>query len=235
MLKMSNNRFELNKPKIFSKGFNSIGLFLLTIMVMITVIKYRLPVDLTVTQLFILSAVFDLLILIYIVLAVLGTKNYSFSDLGLRKIKIIDMLHGLGYLGVFYIFNIFYNVIILILGLVDYHQSNYLLPLFDSLNNNAFLIFFVVFLAPLTEELLFRGFLLNYFWNRFGFITAALSSSILFSLLHQIPTVFIPILILSLMLAFLYRRTGSIVPGIVIHVIINGISTLGYLFIREYF
>ena len=89
----------------------------------------------------------------------------------------------------------------------------------------ALLIFTIVILAPVGEEILFRGFLQKYLENAWADITRAiLFSSLFFAVIHFNPYWMIQIYFLGVLLGFLAWRTNSIIPCILFHVIINGTS-----------
>ncbi|MEA1880864.1 MAG: type II CAAX endopeptidase family protein [Candidatus Marinimicrobia bacterium] len=89
------------------------------------------------------------------------------------------------------------------------------------------LIFTVVILAPVGEEILFRGFLQKYLENAWGDITRAiLLSSLFFAAIHFNPYWMIQIYFLGVLLGFLAWQTNSIIPSIIFHIIINATSLL---------
>jgi membrane protease YdiL (CAAX protease family) len=84
----------------------------------------------------------------------------------------------------------------------------------------------VVLAAPVSEEVFFRGFLFGGLRAKMSFWPAALISGLLFGLVHlpggelQVP----PLAVFGILLAWLYERTGSLGPPIVMHMIQNTIS-----------
>ncbi len=83
------------------------------------------------------------------------------------------------------------------------------------------LIVTIVILAPIGEELLFRGFLQKYLENTWGDVTRAiLFSSLFFAAIHFNPYWMIQIYFLGVLLGFLALRTQSVFPCIVFHIII---------------
>jgi membrane protease YdiL (CAAX protease family) len=79
------------------------------------------------------------------------------------------------------------------------------------------LLEYVVF-APIFEELVFRGLLYAALRRRLGVAPAALISAAIFALAHGYGAVgFISVLWSGLLWAWLYERTGSLVPGILAH------------------
>ncbi len=82
-----------------------------------------------------------------------------------------------------------------------------------------------VVIAPLVEEMVFRGFFQQQLEQVYRNATVAvLLSSLLFTILHFNPWWSLQIYILGLVLGYLAWRTGSIWPPIVIHAIVNGLA-----------
>jgi membrane protease YdiL (CAAX protease family) len=95
----------------------------------------------------------------------------------------------------------------------------------------------ILFLAPLVEELLFRGILQNYLKSKLGVKAAILLSAFTFSLFHFSPaqglgnvTLLLSLLVLGLYLGFLYERQHSLFASIGLHMTFNTISTFRILF-----
>lgn len=98
----------------------------------------------------------------------------------------------------------------------------------------------VIIMAPLIEELLFRGVLFTFLKQRFGFKSGLILSALIFSLFHFSPsqglgnvTLLISLFILGGFLAFLYERQGSLLASIGLHMSFNTISALRILFLPE--
>ena len=72
-------------------------------------------------------------------------------------------------------------------------------------------------LAPVGEEIFFRGFLLAALVSAIGGLRGTLVSSAIFSVAHLNLSTLFPIFILGILLSWLYLRTGSIWPSIVAH------------------
>ena len=92
----------------------------------------------------------------------------------------------------------------------------------------------VVVLAPITEELMFRGLLLRSFLRRMGFWPAALLSSAVFALfhVHQVDTLLDAVTLalsvgaLGLGNCFVVRITGRLAPAIMLHATFNALALL---------
>jgi membrane protease YdiL (CAAX protease family) len=74
------------------------------------------------------------------------------------------------------------------------------------------------FLAPILEELLFRGLLYKAWEKRLGWAGSMTLVSILFGLYHPL---FWSAFASSIVFACLYRRTGSLWAPIIVHAIVN--------------
>jgi membrane protease YdiL (CAAX protease family) len=85
----------------------------------------------------------------------------------------------------------------------------------------------VTVIAPIGEEFLFRGYVFPALRNWRGLWPAALITGLLFGALHVVsaPIEFlVPLAFFGALLCFLYQRTGSLYPGIVLHSINNSIA-----------
>ncbi|MBD2072352.1 CPBP family intramembrane metalloprotease [Phormidium sp. FACHB-592] len=79
---------------------------------------------------------------------------------------------------------------------------------------------FIGLLVPLVEELLFRGVVTNALL-RYGPFIGVVGSTLIFALAHGVNIVFAIALVFGLVSAELFRRSGSIWPGVIAHVINN--------------
>ena len=85
--------------------------------------------------------------------------------------------------------------------------------------------------TPLSEEVLFRGFVLRGLLPSIGAGPAVVASALLFSVLHLEPPVMIPIFVTGLALGLLYVRTGSVWPCIAAHAGQNALALLAVRFL----
>jgi membrane protease YdiL (CAAX protease family) len=86
-----------------------------------------------------------------------------------------------------------------------------------------------VLLAPLAEELLFRGILYPAL-KRAGFRRLALwGTSFLFALIHLNLVTFVPLLLFALTLTLLYERTGNLLAPITAHALFNILNFVKFL------
>lgn len=90
--------------------------------------------------------------------------------------------------------------------------------------NWAMLGLFAMVVAPVAEEIFFRGFMLPGISKRFGKGWGIVVSAFIFSLAHLQPGALVPIFLLGLLLAWLYIKTKSIWPCIFAHFTYNSIA-----------
>ena len=93
-------------------------------------------------------------------------------------------------------------------------------------------IFTSVIIAPVYEELLFRGIVLPKLLNRFSHIKSIIISSMIFSILHFHFPALLPLFILSVVLSYLYLITGSLWSSIFLHALFNGVTVAIFLSIN---
>lgn len=79
-------------------------------------------------------------------------------------------------------------------------------------------------LAPVAEELVFRGLLYGWLAGRWSNLVAFIVSSLAFAAAHTEPLHILMVLPLGLWFGWLRWRTGSLVPTIVAHIINNTIA-----------
>lgn len=90
----------------------------------------------------------------------------------------------------------------------------------------GYLLFTVVILAPVFEELVFRGVLLPFFVSRAGLLPGIALLSLLFAGLHlHIPSL-VPLFLLSAASSLAYARTRSLLVPIGMHVLFNSVTVM---------
>lgn len=89
-------------------------------------------------------------------------------------------------------------------------------------------ILMIAVIAPITEEVCFRGMLFGGFRQRFPLPFAALAAGLVFGLLHySTGWSAVPMLIIfGAVLAVVYEKTESIWPAIIMHALNNGIALI---------
>lgn len=131
-------------------------------------------------------------------------------------------------------FGVLIVIVLAIPGITHQLQSNN--PLAGVHTFKAIMVMMIlgVLLAPICEELLFRGLLLRAITRKYGFVVGTIGSSVLFGLGHapEEPTVLAGLALASVMFSFgvmqclLVRWTNRLTPGIGVHMTLNAIGIL---------
>ena len=103
---------------------------------------------------------------------------------------------------------------------------------FELIINNRFGYFIVGLLAPLVEELVFRGAILRALlrWKSNPWV-GIIISAVMFSAIHMNPAQMPHAFLIGILLGWMYYRTDSIVPGVVYHWVNN---TIAYVLMAFY-
>ena len=81
--------------------------------------------------------------------------------------------------------------------------------------------------GPIMEEICFRGLVLDgLLKTRCRPWLAILISALLFALLHGLGANFVTAMLFGILVGWLYWRTGSIIPGIIIHITNNSLTAI---------
>jgi uncharacterized protein len=154
-----------------------------------------------------------------------ATSRIPAWDLGLRRVK-----PGRGLLWAAVVFVVFFAFLILWQAVLNTDQQDDLaeeLGANDSTFNLVVVAVLVGIVAPIAEELFFRGFLFGALRGALGWVMAAIVTGIVFGLIHAGGTdaVFlVPLAVLGFLLCVLYRRTGSLLPGMGVHAFNNALA-----------
>ena len=119
----------------------------------------------------------------------------------------------------------------LLLGAIEPQESG-MPPVPTSLAGWLMLFAVAVVIAPICEEMLFRGWLFTALRTRQTFGATAIITAALFAFMHALSGMFYALLIfpVGLLLAYARERYGSIKPTIVIHGLFNASAlVLAYL------
>lgn len=82
-------------------------------------------------------------------------------------------------------------------------------------------------ITPLGEEFLFRGVIANAL-NRYGYWAGIVGSAAIFGIAHGLNVILLLAFMVGVMTAILFRKTESVWPGVVTHVVYNGLHLLYY-------
>ena len=149
-----------------------------------------------------------------------GRAREAARRLGLRRFKPSALLWALAAIFVYYAFAVAYVVVF-----GEPKQED----LADKLGPVAVQVLLIAIVVPICEETCFRGMLFAGLRERMPRIGAALLSGLIFGALHATTGVSAvpPLMVFGVILALLYERTGSILPGVLLHMLNNSIALLG--------
>ena len=153
---------------------------------------------------------------------ILWHRHASWKYLGFRRFAWDGMALGCGLVILIYPIIILHNLALVELGIET--QGDSITALYQQMNAPLAFLVAGVLLAPIAEEIFFRGFLFTGLRQRYGVIKALLLSSAIFAGFHFQLVAIIPTFLMGCVLAYARHRTGSIWPGIILHFSINGLA-----------
>lgn len=175
-----------------------------------------------------------LLELVYLlpIVLIFAWRRISWKHLGFGTFKVNVVGIGCGLLLGGYSIILLHNWLLTIVG-VD-TQGDQIFQMFDQLESPAWLFVVGAIVAPIVEEIFFRGFLFQGFRQKYGWMPALFLSSAIFGAAHLDPVSLIPTFVLGCVLAYVYHRSNSVWPGILFHAAINSFSLCAVYVISQY-
>jgi membrane protease YdiL (CAAX protease family) len=157
--------------------------------------------------------------------ASLWARGLTTAAFGLRRVALRP---ALGWMVLaFVVFWILTAIYVSIVGQPDQQELTRDLREEDSLAALIGYGVLLAFVAPLAEELFFRGFVFGVLRERIGAAWGAIATGVVFGLVHvagsPVETIGV-LIILGVLLCLLYLQTGSLIPCIALHAINNAIS-----------
>ena len=111
--------------------------------------------------------------------------------------------------------------------LFEYEEQKLVVEIKKNFNNNLFFnIFLIIIVAPIIEEIVFRGLFYKTLKNFIPFVQASIISSLIFAIIHENILSLTILFLLSLYLTWIYERTNSILYSILTHSIFNFLNLL---------
>ena len=141
--------------------------------------------------------------------------------LGINKFKIENLRYA-GFYFIAWPVIIIWSQIIEFFDLDFFKSTNYSEEIFSSLNNNYLVIFIMAcIVAPICEEIIFRGYFFRVLKERFNLLFAIITNSIFFGLIHFEPSAIVPATILGVSLTLIRLKAKSLLLPITIHALHN--------------
>ena len=108
--------------------------------------------------------------------------------------------------------------------LLNLFPETYLDRLGNIMAAGGWMMFTSIVIAPIMEEILFRGILQDALMRKYGVFVGILIASAVLGIVHLIPQQVVKAFIIGIVLGYIYYRTGALLPVILIHCINNAIS-----------
>lgn len=115
--------------------------------------------------------------------------------------------------------------------LLDFASSQFGVPdwmeaTFKTLMASWVGMLFISLVGPILEEFIFRYAILNALLKKYRPGTAIVVSALIFGIIHGNPIQIVGAFFMGLLLGWVYYRTGSLIPCILMHVANNTLSTI---------
>ena len=172
----------------------------------------------------------ELLLLLPVWWLTVRKYGVGWEALGLRRFGAGALGMGCGLMLMSFMFNFVYGSALAFFGL---RMQVDLVPILQSLSSPWLFLVGGAVIAPIVEEIFFRGFIFAGLRPRFGWQRAALISSLIFALVHLTLNAIVPIFILGYIFAFLYHASNSIWPSILMHVLTNSLALSAAYFVAN--
>ncbi len=121
-------------------------------------------------------------------------------------------------------------------GIIDEFPPQELIKLFTNGGDPtaiALLAVFAVVLAPIVEEFIFRGGIYRFLKSQATILPAQIISGAFFAVMHGNLMSFLPLVVVGIILARVYERSGSILVPMCFHACFNGFSLLMLLIMSQ--
>jgi membrane protease YdiL (CAAX protease family) len=144
----------------------------------------------------------------------------ALRQLGLRRFRPSALKWMAAAIGAYLLFATFYSLLIVQPEQKDIAEGFGALPV---------QVLLIAIAAPISEEVCFRGMLFGGLRHSLARIPAALIAGLIFGGLHALTGISAvpPLMVFGFILCLLYEKTGSIVPGILLHMLNNCVALLG--------
>ena len=152
-----------------------------------------------------------------------GVKKLLGCD---RPVRFRDIINGFGGSAVYYmlLIAVMFPLMLVIPDIISQEQTIGFGRDGNSWWELALICIALVIVAPVAEELLMRGLLFGRIRDKLPFWPTALIISAIFAVAHWQINVTIDTFILSMVICYMREKTGTVYPGILMHIIKNGLA-----------
>ena len=171
----------------------------------------------------VMVAIAAVITILFLAILYLASKKNFFEEINLRKYSPLKALGCVGIGVLIYLTDVGFLSILPESVLNDYGNSQV-----GNLFSQAFGLAIIcnIFAAPILEEIIFRGLICDRLRRGIPTWLAVAISAALFSLAHGQPVQMVYTFTMGLILGYIFVRTGSILPTIIIHMANNAASTI---------
>lgn len=173
------------------------------------------------------SSILDTLVVVFIIYFTVIQHKEPLVALGISARNFLkNVFYGIiGYIALIPVLMLILVIIAVIINITKYvPERQPIVELFLKEKGVAFLTYsslFAAIIGPIIEELFFRGFLYGALKKYIGIFWAMTVTAGLFAALHAHIVGFFPIMVLGMLLAYIYEKTGTLVSSVTVHMIHN--------------
>jgi len=218
------------KYKIVSPSWNFLDLILSLVFVYVgsyvigAAFRYFINVNLSLFVRYLLAGTVQTLLFLTVTYWVIHFKGKGNLKIGMKGINFMENVRkGVGGGLLLFVIVLFSGFLVSLLVPIEPKPQPFAeLLLRAETPFEIFVPFFIgSFLAPLGEEVYFRGFAYPVLRKKFGVLKGIIITALFFSALHFDAVRFIPIAIVGIGLTWLYENTGSLITPIIAHSLWN--------------
>lgn len=173
------------------------------------------------------SSILDTLVVVFVIYFTVIQYKEPLAALGISARNFLkNIFYGIiGYIALIPVLILILVIIAIIINITKYvPEMQSVVELLLKEKGVAFLTYsslFAAIIGPMIEELFFRGFLYSALKKYIGIFWAMMVAAGLFAALHAHIVGFFPIMVLGLLLAYIYEKTGTLVSSVTVHMIHN--------------
>ena len=179
---------------------------------------------------FIINLIQSLLLIVLTLGFVVFKYNHSLTFFGLKKIRPVKNInYGLfGGIAIWLLITLINNCIYTVTTELFQCRPPTQAAVKNLLSSENLFLFLahsllIVIIAPITEEIFFRGFIYLYCKNKVGTKWGIIISALAFGIAHFDFWIFLPTFSGGVILAWIYEKTDSLYPAMIAHGTWNGI------------